>query len=563
MVEFPIKREDAIAFFKFEVISEMLDAVPGTVEATAKRLATQKFNDVLNSRLVSFSERTIFRYYSDYKKHGFDALKPKIRCDRGNHPGINLNIISDILDLKKELPTRSASKIIIMLVLAGKINEAALHRRTVNRILSQYGYTRESLSKDATVHVKHEQDSICDMWQSDVMSAFYLPDGSGGKKLAYLIGIIDDHSRRDMHSEFYFDSTLARLEDTLRKAVIKFGAPTSLYVDNGKIYISSQFKLICAKLGIKLRYATPYHPAGKGKIEKYWQFVQSSFIAELKNHNVKSLSELNDLYFAWKKAEYDDRVHSSIEMTPVQRWNESLKSGAKLRFFSPVELEGIFLHETERTVDKYGIIQFVGNTYEAPGELVGRSVVVKYNPFHLDCLHVYYNDKYFGTARIIDLKTQRHKSVGSIPEESGYDTVISRLYLKNIRSNYQKYLEDQLNLSIDTSCAGKDTAQVCDEDKKPHPVRPARESEYIISRDEFINIVKKAIGMAELTYQEKGKLHELWGTFKDFNKGILETILEDLSHKAADFNRNFLHYISQIRSLYLEKLAKAGEDADE
>lgn len=181
MVEIPIKREDAIAFFRYEVISEMLDAAPGTVEATAKRLATQKFNDVLNRRWVSFSERTIFRYYSDYKKHGFDALKPKVRCDKGAHPGISQNVISDILNLKKELPSRSASKIIIMLALAGKIDEGALHKRTVNRILSQYGYTREALSKDSTVHVKHEQDKICDMWQSDVMSAFYIPDGSGGK----------------------------------------------------------------------------------------------------------------------------------------------------------------------------------------------------------------------------------------------------------------------------------------------------------------------------------------------------------------------------------------------
>ena len=38
----------------------------------------------------------------------------------------------------------------------------------------------------------------------------------------------------------------SRLEDTLRKAVIKHGAPASIYVDNGKIYISEQFKLLCA-----------------------------------------------------------------------------------------------------------------------------------------------------------------------------------------------------------------------------------------------------------------------------------------------------------------------------
>ena len=67
------------------------------------------------------------------------------------------------------------------------------------------------------------------------------------------------------------------------------------------------------------------------------------------------------------------------------------------------------------------------------------------------------------------------------------------------------------------------------------------------------------MGLTELTFQEKGKLNELWDTFKEFNKDILVSILDDLSHKASDFNRNFLYYIAQIRSNYLEKLSKSKE----
>lgn len=48
--------------------------------------------------------------------------------------------------------------------------------------------------------------------------------------MAYLIGMIDDLSRRDIHSKFYFNSTLPRLEDILKKAVTKHGTPISLYV---------------------------------------------------------------------------------------------------------------------------------------------------------------------------------------------------------------------------------------------------------------------------------------------------------------------------------------------
>ncbi|OPZ94406.1 MAG: hypothetical protein BWY74_00607 [Firmicutes bacterium ADurb.Bin419] len=289
--------------------------------------------------------------------------------------------------------------------------------------------------------------------------------------------------------------------------------------------------------------------------------MQTSFIPEVKKHHVKSLSELNDLYFAWIKTEYDNKVHSSTEMTPKERWDKSLAEGTKLRFFSPVELEEIFLHEEKRTVNKYGVISFEGNTYEVPATLIGKEVVVRYNPFHIDYLHIYYRDKYFGTGRIIDLKKQKHKDVESIPEESGYDSKISKLYFENIKSNFQKYLSEQLNLNIQKEVSGINPDEAGS--LEDHPVKPPMETEVSITRNDFADIVKAAIGITELTFQEKGKLNELWDTFKEFNRDILTAILDDLSQKTTDFNRNFLYYITQIRTNYLEKLSKIQEDDHE
>lgn len=558
MQDCPIPYDQAVAYFRFQVISDMLDAPKTLLRATAVELSNKQFNDFANKRMVSFSVRTLFRYYKAYKEHDFDGLRPKGRKDKGTHRSVSVDMISLLLELKKELPSRSACKIITMLVLARKVDEGTLHVRTVNRILNTYGYTRKSLSADTRVYVKHEKDRINEMWQSDVMNACYIPDGNGGMAMAYLIGIIDDHSRRILHSEFYLDSTLPRLEDTLRKSVTKFGAPSSLYVDNGKIYIAQQFKLICARLGIRLRYATPYHPAGKGKIEKFWQYVQSSFLPEIKLHPVDSLSALNDLFFAWLDLEYTKKHHTGIEMSPKARWDASLENGTTLRYFSPLEFDAIFLHATERTVNKYGVVSFEGNTYEAPGELVLQKVTLRYNPFHLDYIHIYFKDKYFGVAKLIDLATQRHKSVGLIPEESGYDSEISRLYLENIKSNYHLYLKDQLAMAIEPSAVAThdlDTTPPDDDDASSHPMKPKKDLEFVISSSEFIEIVKASIGASELTFQEKSKLFELWSTFKEFNKEILTAILADLASKSTDFNQNFLFYISQIRNLYLEKIS--------
>jgi hypothetical protein len=116
---------------------------------------------------------------------------------------------------------------------------------------------------------------------------------------------------------------------------------------------------------------------------------------------------------------------------------------------------------------------------------------------------------------------------------------------------------------MDTSFVGSSIDNPNEDDNENHPVRPPKYPEVSITRNEFIDIVKTAIGMPELTFQEKGKLNELWDTFKEFNKDILISILNDLSLKTNDFNRNFLYYIAQIRSLYLEKLSKFKEEDDE
>jgi len=46
----------------------MLDAPKGYIRATAKNLANRQFNDVVNKRMVKFSERTIFTYSFELQK---------------------------------------------------------------------------------------------------------------------------------------------------------------------------------------------------------------------------------------------------------------------------------------------------------------------------------------------------------------------------------------------------------------------------------------------------------------------------------------------------------------
>ncbi len=434
--------------------------------------------------------------------------------------------------------------------------------RTVNRLLNNYGYTRKNLTKDHRVYIKHEKECINKMWQSDIMEACYLTDKNGESRLVYLIGFIDDHSRRILHCQFYFDATLTRLEDCLQKAVIKFGSPKSLYVDNGKVYISAQFKIICAKLGITLKYATPYHPSGKGKIEKYWRYVQSSFMSEIRKNKISNIIELNDMLQAWLKYEYHEKLHNGIGMTPIEKWNKSLTEGTKLRYLSPVQLNEIFMHCSERSVSKYGVISFNGNTYEADASLVMKKIEIRYNPFHLEILHTYYNDKYYGVAKIIDLNNTKHKSVRPLEEDPQVESDIAKEYLENIKSNYQEYLKSQVAQHIskyNTQDASHISQGKAPKNKDTGIFRAPKDKEIVIDKGEFISIVVDKLSIDNITFTEKSKLYDLWKTFKEFNKDILISILDDIKEKSPDFNRNFLYYLSEIKKQYEQQINSITE----
>jgi transposase InsO family protein len=67
----------------------------------------------------------------------------------------------------------------------------------------------------------------------------------------YLLVFLDDATRLICHGQFYLDQRLPILEDTFRKALLKRGVPASVYVDNGKIFVSKWFRMGCARLKIR------------------------------------------------------------------------------------------------------------------------------------------------------------------------------------------------------------------------------------------------------------------------------------------------------------------------
>lgn len=163
-----------------------------------------------------------------------------------------------------------------------------LCQSTAYRILKQKGVPLR-LVQAPVDRRRFEAEFPNDMWQSDVMHGPSVKiDGKMHK--AYLIAVLDDHSRLLPHAEFFLSERLDCWLDAFRQALMARGLPRKLYVDNGAAFSSKHLEHICASLGIALIHTPPYTPQGRGKIERFFRTVRTRF---LPNFQGGTLLELN------------------------------------------------------------------------------------------------------------------------------------------------------------------------------------------------------------------------------------------------------------------------------
>jgi transposase InsO family protein len=343
----------------------------------------------------AISYRTISRYHDAYLEGGFDGLKPKETSSRENHllPDNFQEIVDTAVELRRECPGRSVNDIIRIMELENVITKGSVSRSTLQRHLHNRGFGSHQMkvyTKKGAAARRFQKSQRCMLFQGDIKYGPYLPIGkNGAKKQVYLSAFIDDATRFIVSAKFYDHQQVAVIEDTLRTAIMQYGKPDAIYVDNGKQYRSSWLSKACNVLGIKLLFAKPYHPEGKGKIEAFNRRMDS-FLSEVALMDIKTLEELNDLLKLWISEHYHKAPHHGLSgITPETAFKTDKRS---LRFIDMKTLKEAFLHTEERKVDKTGCISFEGKKYEVGLQLLGRKVSVHYDPSWADEVEIHHPD---------------------------------------------------------------------------------------------------------------------------------------------------------------------------
>ncbi|MHC4509860.1 MAG: transposase [Planctomycetota bacterium] len=444
----PEERRTEIALFRYTLILPLLR---GEYEPRGKGRLRQQIAaghyDIPFSTRHTVSVPTLARWERRYRKDGFAGLKPTPRTDHGTPRAISLQTLDRAEALKREQPLRSSRSIVQMLSLdtTQPIPETALSARTLRRQLARRNATTAQLlgKRRPKPYRRFQRDHFADLWQGDAMHGPMLPDPAhpAQERQVFLFAFLDDHSRLIPHAQFYWNEQLPRMEDCLKRAILRYGRPLSIYVDRAKIYSSKQFNIICATLGIQRILGTPYYPEGRGKIERFFQFVQSDFLPELAKSAVPNLALLNESLLAWLEVVYHRKVHSETGQAPLERYRQD--DAPSTRPADPTELRHAFLHRAQRTVTSTATFPFHGNRYRVAAYLHNQKVELRYDPFDLTRIEVWFQNTFLQLAEPDRVVTTVHPDVEldplpTPPPDTGLD------YLALLRVERERLLQQQL-----------------------------------------------------------------------------------------------------------------------
>lgn len=267
---------------------------------------------------------------------------------------------------------------------------------------------------DATVSYAHE------MWEIDTTKADVLcTDGRWN-----VLGIIDRWSRRARFLVVESESAQS-VRRMLVTTIIAWGVmPAILKTDNGSGFINSSIGSALEYLGIVLDPCLPGTPEDKPHVERLFGTFnreRASLLPGFSGHSVAdaqklrakakketgravikagiSSVELQAVLDAWVDGEYHQRTHSTIKMSPMEKWQRSPQPARTPAGERELKL-ALSAYVGEAVVGKRGV-RWKNGRYWSPRfvELMGKPVVMRRDEDDLGALFIFDGDgNYVDTA---------------------------------------------------------------------------------------------------------------------------------------------------------------------
>lgn len=318
------------------------------------------------SRSLGLSYRQTLRWWKKYREAcGSLLVFADAGSRRGGHNRLRADLIQSILNNKQRHPHRSVQHV------ADTVSEelAPVSQSTVYRILQNADLLGENEQKHARVFTRFEASCFGERLQMDTTSGAWIQ----GYRLVYLIAVIDDHSRMLVGWRWVESDSAWNNMCVLRSVYEKYGLPQTLYTDNASMFktirhnrsvyqkhkqegYETEIQRCMKELGVTMFSHKPYEPQSKGKVERFFRFMQERFVRE---HTATNLTQMNEQFDVWARWYNTKHINRTTGMKPKDRRTPSV--------FTPVlckrKLDSAFSFKTTRKVDKCNAIQFEGECY--------------------------------------------------------------------------------------------------------------------------------------------------------------------------------------------------------
>jgi transposase InsO family protein len=381
------------AQFRFSVIAPLICRKLEAHEYSELKVEILKQTFVRpDGRHWKVPRRTLNDWIQSHREGGFENLHDANRSTFGTNRKIPEDILAKAVDLRKELPTRSVRTILKLLKALG-FDTRNVSKSTLNGQLNRRGASKQLRDSATGTSQRWEQKFVNKLWQGDTSEGLWLPDPANPKqlKLTRLISFIDDASRVVPHAEFYWDERLPSLIDCFRKALLKRGKPERCLFDNAFIYHSNSIVGMCANLDIELSFCEDYSPESKGKIEKSFGTVKAAFFEEAEHSGLNTLDELNQFFWAWLANDYHRENHSSLNMTPLERWKQD---ESRVELIDPDSIKRALMIKGIRTVNrKTSLLRVDNKFFQATTEFAGKRVDLRWHADAFENVEIWFRGK--------------------------------------------------------------------------------------------------------------------------------------------------------------------------
>jgi len=274
-------------------------------------------------------------------------------------------------------------------------------------------------------------------WELDSTPAdVHLTDGRYS-----IVAMIDVYSRRPL-MHVAKTSSAAAVAAMLRRAIMQYGVPESVKIDNGQDYASKCIKRLCTGLNIEQHFSTPFSGWEKPHVERFFRTFSHEVCEMLpgySGHNVAdaqklrarhsfadqlfkkntvvdvklSAAQLQAICDDWVNGIYMQRKHSGIGMSPLEKvaqWEGGIRTIDNERALDLLlaDVPG----DGTRSVTKKGIrITWEGEPaphyyagaclFEVPSR---EKVTVRFDPLgDMGKLYVFFRKAYLGIAECPEL----------------------------------------------------------------------------------------------------------------------------------------------------------------